>query len=132
MHLPVYTGLTTALIMMLQIVLMVRVIMQRGKNEVNIGNGGIDSMEQAIRVHGNLTENAPIFLIGLALIEAISGSTIWVAVLGCVFVIARLLHGVGFSMTTGVSAGRLIGTLGTMISIVVAAVYLGYLAISAL
>ena len=129
-NLPVYTGLSAALLMLLHVVLMFLVIAKRGKHEINIGDGGNAEMQQAIRVQGNFVENAPIFLIGLGLIELISGSTVWVAVLGGVFIVSRVLHAVGFSMTTGVSKGRLIGTLGTMLCIVVAALYLGYLVIS--
>jgi uncharacterized membrane protein YecN with MAPEG domain len=129
---PVYTGLTAAVLMLLQIVLMFRVIMQRGKNEVDIGDDGNPDLLQAIRVHANLTENAPIFLIGLGLIEIMAGSTMWVAILGGIFVVARILHAVGFSMSTGVTPGRLIGSLGTIGCIVIGAVYLGYLSIAAM
>lgn len=127
--LPVYTALCAALLMLMHVVLIFRVIGQRGKHEINIGDGGNAEMQQAMRVQGNFVENAPIFLVGLALIELISGSTIWVAVLGGIFIVSRLLHAIGFSLTTGVSKGRLIGTLGSVLSIVVAAVYLAYLAI---
>jgi uncharacterized membrane protein YecN with MAPEG domain len=129
-HMPLYTGLTATILMVLQVVLMFRVIGARGKNEVMIGTGDNAAMEQAIRVHGNLVENAPIFLIGMALIELIGGSSLWVMALGCVFVVSRLAHAIGFSMSVGVTPGRLAGTLGTMISIVVAAVYLAYLVIN--
>ena len=127
MHVPLYTGIIAALLMLGHLVLMGMVIAQRGKNEVNIGDGGVDTMQQAIRVHGNFLENAPIFLIGLALCELMVGSTLTIAILGGVFVVARIAHAVGFSMTTGVSAGRLVGTLGSMITTLGVAGYLAYI-----
>lgn len=132
MQLPLYTGLATALLMLGHLILMGLVIAQRGKNEVNIGDGGVDSLQQAIRVHGNFLENAPIFLIGLALCEMMAGSTLVIAILGSVFVIARAAHAVGYSMTTGVSAGRLVGTLGSMFTILGVAGYLAYIVLTKL
>ena len=130
MHAPIYSGLVAALLLILHVVLMVRVIMRRGQAEVNIGDGGDEALEQRIRVHANLLENAPLFVAALAMLEMIVGSTVWVAVIGGVFAVARIDHAVGYSMTTGVSAGRLVGTLGTMISILAVAGYLGYVAIT--
>ena len=123
-NLPVYTAITTAVLTILQLFLMGRVIAQRGKTEVLIGDGGIEIMQQTIRVHGNLVENAPIFLIGLALAELIAGSTWVVLALGVVFALSRILHAVGYSKVAGVSSGRLIGTLGTMITTLAVAIYL--------
>ena len=126
LHLPIYTGLFAALLMIMQMVLMGLVIKQRGTNDVLIGDGGVDAMQQAIRVHGNFVENAPIFLIGLALIELMVGANTWVLVMGAVFVVGRLLHAVGISMTTGLSMPRFIGTVASILVTVVAACYLGY------
>ncbi len=126
LHLPIYTGLFAAVLMIMQMVLMGLVIKQRGTNDVLIGDGGVDAMQQAIRVHGNFVENAPIFLIGLALIELMVGANTWVLVMGAVFVLGRLLHAVGISMTTGLSMPRFIGTVASILVTVVAACYLGY------
>ncbi len=126
LHLPIYTGLFAALLMIMQMVLMGLVIKQRGTNDVLIGDGGVDAMQQAIRVHGNFVENAPIFLIGLALIELMVGANTWVLVMGAVFVLGRLLHAVGISLTTGLSMPRFIGTVASILVTVVAACYLGY------
>lgn len=121
-HMPVYTGLTASLLLVMHVVLMFRVIRQRDKSEVLIGTGGIDVMEQAVRVHANFIENSPAFLIGLMLIEMFVGSTIWVAVLGGAYVVGRISHAIGFSMSTGVTPGRLVGALTTMITILCEAI----------
>jgi uncharacterized membrane protein YecN with MAPEG domain len=91
-HMPLYTALFAAAMMILQTVLMALVIARRGKSNVPIGTGGEDAIEKNVRAHGNLVENAHMFLIGLALIELITGGNMWVLVLGCVFLTARLSH----------------------------------------
>jgi uncharacterized membrane protein YecN with MAPEG domain len=131
-HLPLYAALTTAFLTVMQVVLMFRVASMRGQTEVLIGTGGNEALEQRQRVHGNFIENVPTFLIGLALIELIAGSTLWVAVLAGVFVVSRLAHAIGLGMSSGVTSGRLVGSLGTMISMVVAAGYLAYLVVDKL
>jgi len=126
LHAPLYTGLFAAALMLMQMVLMGLVIKQRGTSDVLIGDGGVDAMQQAVRAHGNFIENAPTFLIGLALIELMVGANTWVIVMGSVFVLGRLLHAVGMRMTTGLSMPRLIGTIASILVTVVAAGYLGY------
>ena len=126
LHAPLYTGLFAAALMLMQMVLMGLVIKQRGTSDVLIGDGGVDAMQQAVRAHGNFIENAPTFLIGLALIELMVGANTWVIVMGSVFVLGRLLHAVGMRMTTGLSMPRLIGTIASILVTVVAAGYLVY------
>jgi uncharacterized protein len=131
-HTPLYTGLTAAFLMVMQVVLMYRVIGQRGQADVLIGAGGNEALEQKQRVHGNFIENVPTFLIGLALIEMMVGSTLWVLVLAGVFVASRIAHAIGLGMSAGVTPGRLAGTLGTMICTLIAGGYLAYLVIGQL
>jgi len=132
LHTPLYTGLTAAFLMVMQVVLMYRVIGQRGQADVLIGAGGNEALEQRQRVHGNFIENVPTFLIGLALIEMMVDSTLWVLVLAGGFVVSRIAHAIGLGMSTGVTPGRLAGTLGTMICTLIAGGYLAYLVIGQL
>ena len=129
---PLYTGLTAAFLMVMQVVLMFRVMGQRGQAEVVFGTGGNEALEQRQRVHGNFIENVPTFLIVLALIELMVGSSVWVLVLAGVFVVSRIAHAIGLGTSTGVTPGRLVGILGTMICMLVAAGYLAYLVIDQL
>lgn len=131
-QIPLYTGLFAATLMTLQIILMGLVIARRGSSNVLIGTGGIDAVEKSVRAHGNLIENAPIFLICLALIELVGGEGIWVIVLGCAFIVGRVMHAVGLSVSAGVSILRLVGTLASMITMLVAAGYLVYLVLGKL
>jgi uncharacterized membrane protein YecN with MAPEG domain len=126
-HMPLYTGMFAAALMTLQIVLMGLVIGRRGNNNVLIGTGGVDAVERAVRAHGNLIENAPMLLVCLALIELIGGSDTWVLALGSAFLIGRLMHAIGLSISLGVTVWRFIGTVGSMITMLIAAGYLAYL-----
>ena len=123
---PFYTGLFAAMLMIMQMILMAMVTKQRGASDVLIGDGGDGDMLQAMRVHGNFVENVPIFLIGLALIELLVGSNMWVLVMGSVFVLGRVLHAIGMSITTGLSIPRFVGTVASLLVTLVAAFYLGY------
>ena len=132
MNLPLYTALAAAALAVLQVILMARVIAQRGKTEQVIGDGGHEDLVRAIRTHGNLIENAPVFLVALLIAETIAGSNMVVLGLAVVFVLARLAHAFGLGTNSGVSVARFVGTLGTMLSTVTVAGYLAYLVITKL
>ena len=103
---------------------MFSVIKTRGELNIFIGHGDSEALERKIRAHGNFTENVPTFLVGLLLLELIIGSGLWVAILGAVVVIARLAHAVALIANSGVTAGRLIGTFGTVTPLIAIAGYL--------
>jgi uncharacterized membrane protein YecN with MAPEG domain len=131
-NMPLYTGLTAALLTIIQIGLMFSVIKMRGDAGVFIGSGGNEGLERRIRAHGNFIENVPTFLVCLMLIELMVGSTLLVALLGGVVLVARLAHAIALSANSGVTAGRLVGTVGTVIPMLVAAGYLVYQVVSKL
>ena len=128
LQLPLYTAVSAACLMLIQVVLMFSVIKSRGDLSIFIGHGDNSMLERKIRAHGNFIENVPTFLIGLLLLELMIGSGLWVLVLGAV-VVARLSHAIALMANSGVTAGRLIGTLGTVIPTVVTAGYLILLAV---
>jgi uncharacterized membrane protein YecN with MAPEG domain len=132
LQLPFYTALSAACLMLIQVALMFSVIKSRGDLNIFIGHGDNAVLQRKIRAHGNFTENVPTFLIGLLLLELIIGSGLWVLVLGAVVVVARLSHAIALMANSGVTAGRLIGTLGTVIPTVVTAGYLILLAVGKL
>ena len=128
LQLPLYTAASTACLMLIQVALMFSVIKSRGDLNIFIGHGDNAMLERRIRAHGNFIENVPTFLIGLLLLELMIGSGLWVLLLGAVVVVARLSHAIALMANSGVTAGRLIGTLGTVIPTVVTAGYLIVLA----
>ena len=126
-NLPIYTGLTVVAMLLLHLVLSFRVSAQRGKHEVDLGDGGVESLLLAIRAQGNFIENAPIFLIGLGLCEVLAGSNLVVASLAGLFVVSRLMHAIGLSRAPGPTKGRFIGALGTLLVTLATTGYLAWL-----
>lgn len=125
---PQITAITAAAIALLQMYLMLSVGFARARSRVGIGDGGHESLALLIRRHGNLIENAPTFLILLALIE-LGGGVHWAVVtLAAVFLIARFAHAIAFTRSSGAHPLRPVGAFGTALSIIGAAVYLLWMA----
>ena len=101
MEFPYVSAALGAFLLFLQQLLMLSVGFHRTKVKVGIGMGDDADLERKIRRHGNLAENAGIFLIVLSLME-LSGLTttavFWFAV---VFAAARVSHAVGFMHQDG-------------------------------
>jgi len=111
----IYAGISGLLL----VVLYVRISQRRLATKIGVGSGGDAELEQRVRAHGNLVESAPFALILLYLIEQTGLSSTYIHLLGAAFVIARLAHAQGMSSTTGRSTGRFVGSLGTVILLVV-------------
>ena len=104
-----YAGLTGLLFL----ACVIQVVRQRIRAGVGIGDGGDERLMRSIRVHGNLTEYAPIVLV-LMLIYELNGGVPWVLhALGAVFFLSRVAHAQGLSGSAGRSPGRAAGTAGT-------------------
>lgn len=109
-------GLVTAphaaALVLLQVVLAFRVSVHRRRTKIGIGDGGDAGLAQAIRVHANLVENAPPFVLLLLLAEATSAlPVVALHAIGVLFVLARFGHAWGYSKSTGRTPGRFFGIL---------------------
>lgn len=94
--------------------LMVRVGQVRTSEKVNIGDGGNDKVIRRMRAHANYGESLPIVLILIAAIELASGSPSWLWVVGGVYMLGRVAHGIG--MDGGkLGKGRMVGTILTLL-----------------
>jgi len=109
------TGIYAGICGLLLGVLYVRISQRRLTTNIGVGSGGDAELEQRVRAHGNLVESAPFALVLLYLIEQTGLSSTYIHVFGAAFVFARLAHAQGMSTTTGRSAGRFYGSLGTVI-----------------
>ena len=67
--LPLISGYTAAILGLFQVSLMMTVGLARRTANVSLGDGGNDILIHKIRRHGNLAENAALFLILLALLK---------------------------------------------------------------
>ena len=108
--LQMITALYAAICGLLLMFMGIRVSYTRGKQKVDLGDGGKDAMLRAIRVHGNAAEYIPISLILLLCLE-MQGSNHWfLHVCGITLVISRLLHMQGLMTSAALTPGRLVGT----------------------
>lgn len=90
--LPILTALTAALMALMSIKLTLDIVKLRRAERVVIGDGGHDQLAQAVRLHGNFSEHAPITLIVLALAELL-GAWWPMVLLACGLLVAgRVLH----------------------------------------
>jgi uncharacterized protein len=106
---PFYTAIYAALLGILAVVLAVNVILNRVRAKIDVGDGGVAALAQAIRAHANFAEHTPIALILVGLAEAV-GYPAWIAVgLGGVLLVARLLSAWGLNSTLRQSFGRQAG-----------------------
>lgn len=101
LHTPTYAALLGGSLLVLQILLMLSVGTYRTGARKGVGVDGDMKLERLVRRHGNLAENAAIFLIVLTLYEVMFGQTLIVLGTASVFLIARLLHAIGFSSLSG-------------------------------
>jgi uncharacterized membrane protein YecN with MAPEG domain len=111
---PYMTAATAALLAVLQMILMLYVATGRGKFKTGLGDGGHPGLIRRIRIHGNLAENAPVFLILLALVESSGQWPGYVTPFALIFVIARLCHALGLTIGTGPNVFRFVGVMGTL------------------
>lgn len=128
---PVISTLTAGLILILQMALMINVGRLREKTGTLFGDGD-EPMQQAIRVHANLAENAGIVVVTLALAELAGGATWAIATLCGLFLVARLAHAVGLSRSVGSSSLRLVGATGTLVVGLLGGGYAAWLGLAAL
>ncbi len=110
---PLVTMLIAGFLILLQMVLMLLVVIARRRARVSLGTGEDEGLLRAIRRHGNLAENAPIFLVAFALLEMVGTDRSRLARLAIIFVAARLTHIVGLSLKRSANPVRVVGVAGT-------------------
>ncbi len=96
----------------------------RYKYRVGLGGGGVPALTQRIRIHGNFAEYVPFALFLIFLVDYSRYSPPIVHVLGIMLVLSRVLHAWGIYTSSGASAGRFLGTVLVMLTMLIAAVLL--------
>jgi uncharacterized membrane protein YecN with MAPEG domain len=107
-NLPLYSAALGAFLIVLQVALMLTVGLHRAKGQF-IGIGEDRDLERKVRRHGNLAENAGLFLVVIALFEMLVGQTVFVASVCIAFAFARVSHALGFSSLAGSHGDDLTG-----------------------
>jgi uncharacterized membrane protein YecN with MAPEG domain len=116
------TALYASLLAILYIVLSYRVAQRRIRFRVGLGTGQNAELEQAIRIHGNFAEYVPFALLLLAFFESGGGAAWMVHVAGAGLLLARGLHALGLTRSSGRSPGRFSGVVATWLIMLALAV----------
>lgn len=98
---PVFSAILAGTLLTVQTIMMLLVGTYRSGARKGVGVDGDIKLERLVRRHGNLAENAAIFLIVLTLYELLFGDTVFALCIGVVFLVARMLHIIGFSSNAG-------------------------------
>ena len=94
------TAIYAAILTFVYVKLTLNVINLRRLNEVSLGDGGRDDLQQAIRSHGNFAEYVPLGLILLGCLEANHIHWTIVLLLGALFTVGRLYYAKAFLEVT--------------------------------
>ena len=101
MTIPIIAAATAAMLAILQALLMIAVGLHRIRNRVALGTGDDPALERKIRRHGNLAENAALFIVVLALAEMTVVPDDLVRIIAIVFILGRILHALALSTVAG-------------------------------
>jgi hypothetical protein len=116
------TAIYASLLAVLYIVLSYRVAQRRIRLKVGLGTGQNVELERAVRIHGNFGEYVPFALLLLALFESGGGAAWAVHGAGAGLLIARVLHALGLTQSSGRSPGRFSGVIATWLIMLALAV----------
>ena len=94
------SAIYAAILTFVYVKLTLNVINLRRQNEVSLGDGGREDLQQAIRSHGNFAEYVPLGLILLGCLEANHIHWTIVLLLGGVFTTGRLFYAKAFLEVT--------------------------------
>lgn len=112
------TGLYAALGALLVVILTIRVVWYRRAKRIGIGDGGDHQLAKRIRAHANAIEYLPLGLLLLLLLELGRERSLVLYGFGSALIVGRVLHALGLSSTSGISWGRTLGTVLTLLAIV--------------
>jgi uncharacterized membrane protein YecN with MAPEG domain len=95
--------------------LAVRIGRVRVAEKISVGDGGNPRLVARMRAQLNFAEYVPVVLILIALIEAATGTQLWLWAVAGVFILGRVLHGFGMD---GWGFGRTAGTAVTFLTMI--------------
>lgn len=116
--LGVYAGIN----ILINLFLAYRVSANRVRSNVMTGTGSDEKLYNASRAHVTNVEYTPIALIGLIVLNVLGASIYVMHLVGLTLTIGRILHAIGVSRTGESTPPRLIGTLLTWTSLLVAGI----------
>ncbi len=108
----------------LQVLLTFLTIKQRRANKVALGDGGVETLQRAIRAHANFVETVPMGLV-LVLLLAFQGWPYAGGAVALLLLAGRALHATGLSRSPENFRFRVTGMMLTLASYALGAVLLG-------
>ncbi|MGC0118602.1 MAPEG family protein [Pseudoalteromonas piscicida] len=93
------TSLYTALLAIIYIKLSFNIISLRHRHKVSLGDGGVDELQSAIRIHGNFIEYTPFVLLMMLLLETQQINPYLLHAFGIAFLFSRVAHYVALGKT---------------------------------
>jgi uncharacterized membrane protein YecN with MAPEG domain len=102
----------------------------RGQTKIDYGAGDNDKMQRMMRVQGNAVEDVPIALIGLGALAFMAAPIMLLHGLGGTLFLSRLLHAFGLGGSGGISFGRVAGTIGSVLVLLITSVACIWLAVT--
>lgn len=112
-------GLWIGLHVLLMFFLKGRVGATRARTKVNFGDGDNELMQRMMRVQGNAVEDVPIGVIGIGALGLMAAPVLLIHGLGALLFGSRILHMIGLGGSSGTSFGRLAGTIGSVLALIV-------------
>ena len=125
---PFYTAIYTAVLGLLATLLTINIIVNRVRTKVDAADGGIASLAQAIRAHGNFAEHTPLALLLVGFVETFGYRFPVVNGLGAALLVARILSAWGLNSSLKQTFGRQSGATLTILVTAASAVLILYAA----
>jgi uncharacterized membrane protein YecN with MAPEG domain len=87
----------------------------RIREKISVGDGGNEALARRMRAQLNFAENVPFGLILIAAIELARPGWLWLSVVAAIYMLARVLHGLGMDGGTW-GWGRTVGITVTLLT----------------
>jgi hypothetical protein len=123
---PTISGGFAGLLALFGCALTARVIVNRVRTGIQVGDGGDAGLGQAIRAHANFAEQTPLALVVLVLAETLGAPAMAIYALGSALLVARGISAWGLSRSLGASPQRQAGAGLTLLVIAAASLLLLY------
>lgn len=119
------TPIYIALLGLMMVPITVRVGLYRVGHNIDIGDGGDETLLRLIRSQANFVETVPLAVVLLLVMELMGAGDTWLHALGATLVVARILHYLGLS-GLGPFMGRPVGMVGTFLVYLVSSGWILY------
>jgi len=87
----------------------------RHQFKISVGDGGNEAIARRMRAQLNFAENVPVVLILFGLVELAGKGGVWLAPVGAIFMIGRVLHALGMDGGS-LQWGRMVGIAITFLT----------------